>query len=303
MSSFGFNTRNQEPYRPTFGGFRFFPPVIKNLLVINISVFILQAFTQAGFRVGPLLLGEWFLQTFALLPIGEGFRVWQLVTYMFLHGDIMYIFFNMFALWMFGIETENLWGSQKFAIFYFACGIGAGLSNLFIAPLFTTVGPTIGASGGVYGVLVAFAMLFPNRMMIIFPLPIPVKAKYLVSFYILIEIWNGFGAMGSGIAHMAHLGGAFVGALWVLLDNRGTIDRMMHSLRSDHHPSVPASHKEEVKEATFYDIRSTTYTPPPKFDPHQETIDKILDKISKSGYENLTEEEKKILFEESKKLH
>jgi hypothetical protein len=141
-------------------------------------------------------------------------------------------------------------------------------------------------------------------MMFIFPLPVPIKAKYLVSVYVLIEIWNGFSAMGGGIAHMAHLGGAFIGAVWVLLDNRGMIDRMLQSLHTEHHGHTTSTiHKDEVKEATFYDINSTTRTPSPTFDHHQEIVDKILDKISKSGYENLTEEEKKILFEESKKLH
>lgn len=307
MSAYNYNPRSQEPYRPSFGGFKFFPPVIKNLLIWNIAIFFFQYFAQSGLHVGPLLLDEWIIRTFALQPIGDGFRIWQLITYMFLHGGFSHIFFNMLALWMFGMELENEWGAKKFVTFYFACGIGAALANLFIAPLFTGVGPTIGASGGVYGVLVAFAMMYPNRMIFIFPLPLPVKAKYLVSFYILIEIWNGFGSAGGGIAHMAHLGGAFIGAIWVLLDNRGMIDRVIHSFKSErisdtlHRPPW----KDKAKEASFYDINSTTtthYQPPPS-DPHQVIIDQILDKISKSGYENLTEEEKRILFEESKKLH
>ncbi len=296
----------QEPYRPSFGGFRFFPPVIKNLLVLNVAVFFLQMFMESGMRIGPMLLGEWFIGTFGLMPIGMGFRVWQLVTYMFMHANFQHIFFNMLALWMFGMEVENLWGSRKFLIFYFACGIGAGLANLFVAPLFTEVtGPTIGASGGVYGVLVAFAMLFPNRMIFIFPLPLPVKAKYLVSFYILIEIWSGFGSSGGSIAHMAHLGGAFIGALWVILDSRGLIDRLMAGSRTHTHISStgPSVWKDEARDATFYDINTPPKPPAPPPDPHQEVIDRILDKIGKSGYENLTDEEKRILFEESKKLH
>ena len=307
MSYRDFNSRNQEPYRPSFGGFSFFPPVIKNLLIWNVAIYFLQLIFSSGFHVGKLTLDDWMQQTFALIPIGEGFRVWQVITYMFLHGDLMHLVFNMFALWMFGMEIEHIWGSQRFILFYFACGIGAALANLFVAPLFTSTAPTIGASGGVYGVLVAFAMLFPDRMVIIFPLPIPIKAKYLVGFYILLEIWNGVTASGSGVAHMAHLGGALVGAIWVLLEGRGVLDQLHDKIKSSgSSDALKGAWKDKAKEATFYDINSTSTTGGTGFttrNSHQEIIDRILDKISKSGYENLTEEEKKILFEESKKLN
>lgn len=300
------HNRNNEPYRPSFGGFSFFPPVIKNLLLINIAVFVMQVIFERGFHVGSMRMEDWMIKTFALAPLGDDFRVWQLVTYMFLHANISHIFFNMLALWMFGMEIENTWGSKKFVVFYFLCGIGAGLANLFVAPSFSDPLPTLGASGGVYGVLVAFAMLYPNRMIFIFPLPIPIKAKYFISFYVLLEFWQGFTSAGGGVAHIAHLGGALIGAIWVLLDNKGMIDQFGNSIRSQGWMGGKEKKKwsEHAKEATFYDINSnSSHSSYPHVDPHQEIIDRILDKISKSGYENLTEEEKRILFEESKKFH
>jgi membrane associated rhomboid family serine protease len=283
------------------GGFKFFPPVIKALLVSNVAIYFLLGFFGI-FRIGDLTLSELFDYVLPLHPIGAGFGVWQLLTYMFLHGGLMHLFFNMFALWMFGMELENLWGSRKFFWYYMACGIGAGLTNLFIAPLFAPVGPTVGASGAVYGVLLAFGMLFPDRPIFIYFL-LPIRARYFVLLYIFVEIYAGVTGTRDGVAHFAHLGGAAVGLAYLLAERKGfSFERFfprgkLRIVNNHRHNVSISSDGTKVSDASYYDIPGSDETI------NQERIDEILDKISQHGYQNLTEEEKRILFEASKKMN
>ena len=298
-------------YRP-FGRFSVFPPVIKNLLIINVAVFFIQILAQnlllGGVRVG-LLLNMWF----ALNPVQEGFnfQVWQLISYQFMHGDFWHIFFNMLMLWMFGMEIENLLGSKKFLIYYLMCGVAAGLAQLFIAPLFSSPAPTIGASGAVYGILIAFGLMFPDRyILLIFP-PIPVKAKYMIGFLLVVEFLS-VNSAHSTVAHLAHLGGALAGFLFIMFDKNIDVPlKRMLNISSGYgsrsqfkNPFDGLADKfkrrrEDIEEADYYDINQ-------KKDSNeisQAEIDAILDKISQSGYQNLTEREKRILFEASKKMN
>ena len=188
------------------GGYGAFPPVIKNLLIINVLVFLAQL------ALGNLPLLEWF----ALWPLGNGFQVYQLVTYSFLHGGISHILFNMFALWMFGAQIENTWGSRRFSIYYFACVIGAGFVQLASTYFSGAIWPTIGASGGVFGILLAFGMMFPEqRIMLLFP-PIPMKAKYFVIGYGVLELLFATTDFQPGVANLAHLGGMAAGFLLIM---------------------------------------------------------------------------------------
>jgi membrane associated rhomboid family serine protease len=300
---------NQNNYhRPSmFGGFQFFPPVIKVLLIINGLVFFFANLFLGAFRIGDVPLMDVFWKAFALIPVGQGFFPWQLITYQFLHGGFLHLFFNMLALWMFGMELENSWGSKKFLIYYLSCGVFAGMADLFIAPLFTSVGPTVGASGSIYAVLLAFGMIFPDRLIFMIPIPIPIKAKYFVSFYILLEIIS----VGNvdGVAHMAHLGGAFAGLLYILYDryrlrirsSASVSDQSWGSSRSWSHPKSTSG---DIVDAKIYDIKeSASFDTKQKPDDHQKKIDDILDKISRSGYQSLTEDEKKTLFEASKRMN
>ncbi|HET6567760.1 MAG TPA: rhomboid family intramembrane serine protease [Rhodothermales bacterium] len=208
-----------DSYRPPTQ-FSVFPPVIKNLLIINVLFYLAKYVAVATNTVG---LG-WVLNALALYPPGApdlgytifgtygpipGFWPWQLVTYSFLHGGLAHIFFNMLALWMFGVQVENSWGSRRFAIFYFVCVIGAGLLQMIV--MWGTPIPTLGASGGIFGVLLAFGMMFPNQyIMMLFP-PIPMKAKYFVILYGAIELFTGVTGTEAGVAHFAHLGGMLFG--------------------------------------------------------------------------------------------
>ncbi|HET6527231.1 MAG TPA: rhomboid family intramembrane serine protease [Balneolaceae bacterium] len=188
-------------YSPT--QFTVFPPAVKHLLIINVLVFI---------AMHTPVIGEALLRYGMLWPVGSGhFYIWQLVTYMFLHAGFSHIFFNMFALWMFGQAIENYWGTERFIVFYFLTGIGAALSQMVIG----AGAPTLGASGAVFGILLAFGMMFPNRRIVLLIPPIPIKAKYFVAGYGAIELFSGIMRTNTGVAHFAHLGGMVVGFILI----------------------------------------------------------------------------------------
>jgi membrane associated rhomboid family serine protease len=209
-------------------------PVVKNLLILNIIFFIATYILGARFDMVRWLSVFYFDSPF--------FRPWQLVTYMFMHGGFTHIFFNMFALFMFGPILEYSLGSKKFFNLYFICGIGAILLQWLVQAIevhnlvgsFTINmhqgfsvevvqkleaiynGPVLGASGAVFGLLVAFGMLYPNMELFLFFIPVPIKAKYIIPVYIVVELWLGVAQYGGdNVAHFAHLGGAIFGFLMI----------------------------------------------------------------------------------------
>ena len=204
------------------------PPLILNLLIANGMMFFFQTFFQG--KTAALLI-----KMLALWPVGvsgwveqypmyanqvSGFLPWQIITYGFLHGNFMHIFFNMLALWMFGREIELRWGSKRFGIYYFTCVAGAGLIQLMVGSLSVSSGgfpyPTVGASGGTFGILLAFGMLFPYRkIMLLFP-PIPMEARFFVIIFGGLELFLGVSGLRTGIAHFAHVGGMLFGFLLIL---------------------------------------------------------------------------------------
>ncbi|MBI5472836.1 MAG: rhomboid family intramembrane serine protease [Ignavibacteriae bacterium] len=297
-------------YRPSFfGGFSFFPPVIKWLLISNTAIWILTDFLLVRVIVGGEPIGGdrgLITSLFALWPFGEHFWPWQLLTYMFLHGGFGHIFFNMLALWMFGMELENIWGSKSFLAYYLTCGLGAGITNLLVAPIIGLNVPTVGASGGVFGVLVAFGMLFPDRPIYIYFL-LPIRAKFFVAGYIILELVHGVLGTSSGVAHFAHLGGAAIGFAFTMAMMRGFSFESLWRLFSMPHKKAeyrrarPLS-RDEVFDAKFFDIKTGD-----RLDSENEldteVMNSILEKIHDSGYQSLTEEEKRILNELSKKIN
>lgn len=209
------------------------PTVTKNLLIINVLCFFgMLVAKRYGIDVENLLGLHFFL--------ASDFNLSQLISYMFMHANFQHIFFNMFAVWMFGRVLEQVWGPKRFLTYYLICGIGAGLIqelvqyleyaftlsnydsvNLGIAggiiPMeeYLNMMTTVGASGAVYGILLAFGMLFPNSQMFIFPLPFPIKAKFFVIGYAVLELFLGLGG-GDGVAHFAHLGGMLFGLILII---------------------------------------------------------------------------------------
>lgn len=300
---------SRDYYRPSgYGGFSFFPPVLKNLLITNVVIFFIQMIL-GNILINGIPGDRWMDYFFALNPIGEkyNFQIWQLFTYQFMHANFSHILFNMFVLWMFGMEIENVMGSRKFLLFYLTCGLGAGIAQTLIPPLLSQeLAPTIGASGAVYGVMIAFAMFFPDRYIFLYFL-IPIKAKYLITIMVIFE----FMSIGSPsvIARIAHAGGALTGFLFIILDKQNQFSgrRILSSFKKPKDTFSAggfgrkfrnAIKKEDIQDAEFYDINENTKN---KDMVSQEEIDRILDKISQSGYQNLTDREKKILFEASRK--
>lgn len=209
------------------------PTVTKNLLIINVLCFFgMLVAKRYGIDVENLLGLHFFL--------ASDFNLSQLISYMFMHANFQHIFFNMFAVWMFGRVLEQVWGPKRFLTYYLICGIGAGLIQELVQYLeyaftlsnydsvnlgipggiipmeeYLNMMTTVGASGAVYGILLAFGMLFPNSQMFIFPLPFPIKAKYFVIGYAVLELFLGLGG-GDGVAHFAHLGGMLFGLILII---------------------------------------------------------------------------------------
>ncbi|HKZ73195.1 MAG TPA: rhomboid family intramembrane serine protease [Steroidobacteraceae bacterium] len=182
------------------------PPATRTLLLLTIGAFLLQS-----------LAYESVVQLFALWPVGTPlFHPWQVLSYAFLHGSFLHLFLNMFALFMFGRELELTWGAKRFAIFYFACVLAAAATQLAVMHASGAVYPTVGASGGVFGLLLAYAMYFPHsRITLLFP-PIPMPAWLFVTLYGIIELVLGVTGTQEGVAHFAHLGGMLGGAALIL---------------------------------------------------------------------------------------
>ena len=217
------------------------PPITKNLLIINVIFFLASLVApKYGVDLTEVLGLHYFM--------ASDFHLYQLVTYMFMHGGFAHLFFNMFALWMFGTTLERVFGPRRFLIYYMVCGLGAGLmqelvqyieyatvlSNYDSVTMGTSIIPmsvylnlmtTVGASGAVYGILLAFGVLFPNERMFIFPLPFPIKAKWFVIGYAVIELYAGLANNpADNVAHFAHLGGMIFGFFLIMYwkkNNRG----------------------------------------------------------------------------------
>jgi rhomboid-like protein len=190
-------------------------PVVLNLIIINVIVFVAQSvLDKSGYDItGGNRLG-WLTSRIGLWSIDTGlFKPYQLVTMMFAHGGFFHIAFNMYALWLFGSSLERLWGPKRFLIFYLVCGLAASIAEMFLVP----VGFAIGASGAVMGLLGAFAYTFPNIEFFILPIPFPIKAKYLAIIYAAIDLFGQFSGFGGNIAHFAHLGGLAMGLILCII--------------------------------------------------------------------------------------
>lgn len=296
-------------------GFGALPPVLKNILIINGAVFfltlIMENITISGDRAINVIY-EWF----ALMPLGTNFMPWQVISYQFLHANFSHIFFNMFALFMFGADLEYSWGSKKFLIYYLTCGVGAGLIHMFLNPIFGGVpAPTIGASGAVFGILLAFALTFPDRYIFIYFI-LPVKAKYLIGFLVIFEVFM-IQSANDNIAHLAHFGGALVGFIFIMLDKNirvGLKDKLgigtsgyskfgdgYNSTRKSDSIFTDLTERFGSKKSNIEDVKYKDVSE--KDEVTDEEIDRILDKISQSGYTKLTQREKDILFEASVRMN
>lgn len=297
-----------------------FTPAVKTILIINIVFYALTYwFTPMVTMNGH---SDWFLNFNALHPIGyNGFAWYQFLTYMFMHGGWWHLFFNMWSLMIFGCAVEQMLGTKRFWTYYLICGVGSALVNQLLTFLgVTPPAQLVGASGAIYGVMAAAAYFFPDNKLFIIPLPFPIKLKYLVGFYTVVEMYMGITSV-DGVAHFAHLGGILVGIIvlliWKQMDARKPKQRNNYWTTSTSYSS--GYQKEEsvwtkIKEFFFGSrkpkMRVTEYHPSDnnaadhaynaRKKEENDEIDRILDKIRKNGYQSLTETEKKKLFEASK---
>ena len=301
------------------------PTMTKNLLIVNVLAFIATfVFERSGIDLTRMLGLHFFL--------ASEFHIYQFIKYMFLHGGFTHILFNMFALWMFGSVIERVWGPKKFLFYYICCGVGAGFTQELVQYItysmegiaayqyvnaggvqmttdaYINLWTTIGASGAVYGILLAFGMIFPNERLFIIPFPFPIKAKWLIVGYIAIELFSAMSGPGDGVAHMAHLGGMLFGFLLIRYwqkhpdssagfgRSRGqeffdNLKRKYDARQNQQH--MKAEHTSAPRRETDEEYNARQRK-------NQEEVDAILDKIRKSGYDSLTKEEKKKLFDQSR---
>lgn len=196
------------------------PPVVQNLIIANCVIYLAVTLIPVVNRFCAEYLQLWWSNT----PYAPQFHSYQFVTYMFLHGGFGHLFSNMFALWMFGRTLEYELGSKRFLTYYMVCGIGAALIQVGVASLFGENLTLLGASGAVMGLLLAFGVMHPNNMIYIIPLPFPIKAKWFVIGYAVLEIALGWSGVNTGVAHFAHVGGMLWGlALLYYWRKRGKI--------------------------------------------------------------------------------
>ena len=304
------------------------PPITKNLLIINLLAFVATLVYPQLADIGGL---HFFM--------ASDFSVLQLLTYMFLHGGWAHLLFNMLALWMFGRVMESVWGGKKFLFYYISCGVGAGLMQevaqfVQFYPLITSDAPmlvasgmvlphgqlpeylnrftTVGASGAIYAILLAFGMTFPNERIFIFPIPIPIKAKWFVIFYAALELFSAIGSSGDGVAHMAHLGGMLFGFFMIRYWNRHpgvgygpSNGRQFFDSLKDTFDNYRRKHaggrttRDDGRDETARTRSESDWEYNARKKAEQDEIDRILDKIRKSGYDSLTKEEKRKLFDSS----
>jgi len=255
-----------------FWGFQFgITRAVKYLIIINSVVFLLN-----------FLFGRDLFLIFGLVPglFWRGF-IWQPVTYMFLHGGLFHLLINMLVLWMFGTSLESAWGTRRFITFYFICGVSAGLLNVIVTP--GSPIPTVGASGAIYGLLMAFGILFPNQLIYFWGI-IPIKAKYFVIGIGAIEFFAAMGTSQSGVAHVVHLGGMLFGLLYLKWGNltRSLSDHRAASMRQKHIRVV----SDQTREREII----------------QKKADELLDKINRYGIDSLTESERRLMEDLARKM-
>ena len=263
--------------------FRQMPPAVKLLIIANIAVFALS-----------YLVGGKFYDLFGLVSehVLVDRWIWQLVSYLFIHGSFFHLLFNLFALWMFGMPVEKQYGEQGFLKYYFVCGLGAAAASVALSPHSTI--PVIGASGPVYGLLVAFAMLYPDAVVYLYFL-IPVKAAHMAILFGLIEFFAGATSATPGVARFAHLGGMVTGYLYIRWWN--TV-----KLRSKAFWRDWRGGSEEPAPRARRPSRRAAQLPAADQSAGMDEVDRVLDKILVSGLESLTPEEREIMRRYSERM-
>lgn len=261
-------------------------PWVKGLIIANAVVFLLTI---------TVFTGPWFLDWFAFQPHRLPGRWWTAVTYMFVHGGFLHLAFNMLMLFFFGPAVEERMSGRGFALYYLTCGLGG--AALSVAMLFTTpAAMVVGASAAVFGVALAFAMNWPDAPIYVFPLPIPIKAKWLVIFLAAVNLIAAVGGASNGVAHLAHLGGFLFG--FIYLKSEDAMVRRARAAVKRRGPTRVIPHPRARLAST---AAATTEESSPR-EQMADRIDRVLDKISATGIDSLTPDERRLLDEMSREL-
>ena len=255
------------------GGTSSIPDGVKLLLILNIIVFLLVEISDMQF--------ELFYSNFGLVPakVWSSFMIWQPITYLFLHGGFIHLLFNMFVLWMFGKDLENQWGFSPFLKYYFACGIGAGVITSFFG--WGSYTPVIGASGAIYGLLLAYGLTYPNRLVYLYGI-FPIKVKFMVIGMGVIAFFASMTSENSTVSHITHIAGMVMGLMYLQSKinfkhiKLWLINRKINSL------NIKITQREDS------DIKL------------RKRVDKILEKLNTDGWDGLTKDEQKMLHKASK---
>lgn len=268
-------------------------PWVRRLLVANLIVFLFQV---------TLFTLQSSANMFGFVPLLAAQRPWTFLTYMFLHGGALHLAFNLLALFMFGGAVEDRLGSRAFIWFYLLCGLGGAALSFMLMMLVPFGVPIVGASGAIYGLMVAFAWYWPDAPIYVFPFPVPIPARWLVTFAVAISLllalppFNG----GDGVAHLAHLGGVAAGFLYLKADG-WRLGRAERHVRRASAPSVLVTPVPRGRAARGSSAPQAKKRPVSDDRAHAE-IDRVLDKINATGIESLTPAERKFLFEMSRHL-
>lgn len=260
-------------------------PWVRRLLVANAVVYLLSI---------TVFTGPWLFETFAFSPAGAISRPWTFFSYMFLHVGLLHLAFNLLMLFFFGPAVEERMGGSAFITYYAICGLGAAIFSFVIA-LFVPVAPFVGASGAVFGVALAFALSWPDAPIFVFPLPVPIPAKWLVIALATIDLALAISGARDGVAHLAHLGGFLFGFLYWRAAGLWSRPEMQRFERRSLARALSSKRGGKGSE-------DSSQKPSPEDRNRTAEVDRLLDKISASGIDSLTEEERRFLDEISRKL-
>ena len=269
-------------------------PWVRRLLVANLLVFLLQV---------TLFTSPRFVAAFGFTPVDAFARPWTFFTYMFLHAGTLHLAFNLLMLYVFGPPVEDRVGGRAFLTYYLVCGLGGAVLSLLLAQMMRVGGPTVGASGAILGVAVAFAWYWPNHPVFVFPLPEPIAAKWLVTAFVAVDLVLAWAGASDGVAHLAHLGGVAAGLMFLRAQD-WNVSRAERYLRRVSEPNVLVTQTPAPRRSRGGGAGAA---PKPQHPPHPDArasaeIDRVLDKINATGLESLTPAERKFLTEMSKRM-
>ncbi|KPJ84627.1 MAG: hypothetical protein AMS18_16615 [Gemmatimonas sp. SG8_17] len=264
-------------------------PWVRGLIAANAVVYLLTI---------TVFTGPWVVEFGAFNPALVVNRWWTFATYMFLHGSFFHLLFNMLLLFFFGPAVEEHMGSFSFAAYYFTCGVGGGLLSLALASI-APAGYIMGASGAVLGVALAFAMNWPNAPIYVFPLPVPIKVKWLVAFFAIVDLLAAGALATDGTAHFAHLGGLLFGFIYLKSEDH-VVRRAQAASRA--HARPPATRQPRAREPVKTASMTRSNRADDDMQARYDAVDRVLDKISQSGLSSLTPEERRVLDEASQDL-